>query len=177
MKSIFGLTFLILISCQFKQEKKAVVNNVSIEQNVLSEINGDSLFELDFIHEENFVRIKAPKQLNFSLPDSSAKIEPYKFEDLNTDGKDDVVIYLGACGTGGCMYGVFLNQYKNFYKLTFMDYLKGIEFEKEKNGFLSIKSYEEVEPYNPSKLYVTKFKFDEKKYQYKIDTTYMYIDK
>lgn len=74
------------------------------------------------------------------------KTEPYKNGDFNADGKEDIMVYLGACGTGGCMYPIFLNQNKNYYKLAFMDYLKEAQFEKEKNGFISVKSYVEIEP-------------------------------
>ena len=78
-----------------------------------------------------------------------------------------------AYGTGGCMYGLFLNQFENYYRLAFMDYLKNVEFKKGKNDLWTIESSEEIEPYNPSKLQITIFKFDKKKYQYIIDSTYI----
>ena len=83
---------------------------------------------------------------------------------------------MGACGTGGCVYAVFLNQYYNKYKLVFEDYLKSPELIEEENGYLSIKSYEEVEAYNPSKLHVSKFKFDTKRDYFILDTSYIFID-
>ena len=176
MKSILGVAFLLLISCLLKQEKKVVADNLSLEPNSIPETKQDSLFELDIIHEENFVKITPPKGLDFNLPDSTSKTEPYRVIDFNADNKIDIMVYLGACGTGGCVYGVFLNRHKNYYKLAFIDYVKNIELKKEKNGFFSITSTEEVEPYNPSKLNITKFKFDQKKHQYQLDTTYIRID-
>ncbi|RYY30858.1 MAG: hypothetical protein EOP46_21195, partial [Sphingobacteriaceae bacterium] len=94
---------------------------------------------------ENVVRIIPPKNSKFELPDSLAKTETAKYGDFNADGKKDVLVYLGACGTGGCMYGLFLNQHKNFYKLAYLDYLKNAEFKVEKNGLWTIKSSEAIE--------------------------------
>jgi hypothetical protein len=94
----------------------------------------DGLFKLDLVVEENFVRIIPPKNSNFYLPDSSARIYPHCFGDFNADKKQDVLVYLGACGTSGCSYGLFLNQIDNYYKLAFNDYLKSPEFKTEKNS-------------------------------------------
>ena len=144
--------------------------------NSKEETTNDQLFKLDLILSENFVKITVPEETDFTFPDSAAKKEPYKIEDFNADGKEDIMVYLGACGTGGCIYGLFLNQYDNYYKLAFMNYLKGAAFEKEKNGFLTIKSFEEVEAYNPSKLKVSVYKFDENHNKYKLDLTYVLKD-
>jgi hypothetical protein len=97
--------------------------------------NQYSLFILEMIISDNFVRITPPNQSDFELPDKLAKTEPYGNEDFNADGKEDVLVYLGACGTGRFMYGLFLKQIDNYYKLAFMDYLKNPEFKVEKNGF------------------------------------------
>ena len=113
--------------------------------------------------------------VDFSLPDESSKTEPYKIADFNGDKKEDILVYMGACGTGGCVYGLFLNQFDDYYTLAFMDYLKSPDFEKDENGYLSIKSYEEVEAYDPSKLDVSVFKLEEGIYHF--DTSYVYIDK
>ena len=176
MKNILKLTLLLILSsCQRQQE-----NNIEVTNRVKYETihkqktaNLDGLFKLDIKDNENYVRIIAPENSNFALPDSTAKREPYKCGDFNADKQQDVLVYLGACGTGGCMYGLFLKQFDNYYKLAFMDYLKNAEFKKDKNGLWTIESSEELEPYNPSKLQITIFKFDKNKYQYKIDTTYI----
>jgi hypothetical protein len=118
----------------------------------------------------------APNHANFELPDSSEKIEPYKIGDFNSDNKEDILVYLGACGTGGCMYALFLNQFDQFYSLAFMDYLKNATCKIENNGLWTIESSEEIEPYNPSKLKISVFKFDKNIHQYKLDTSYVYID-
>ncbi len=179
MKNItkFILLF-ILYSCQETKENKIEMTNLEKPENKREQLeeNNNGLFKLTIKDEENYIKIIPPQNSKFELPDSSAKKEPYKFGDFNADEKQDVLVYLGACGTGGCMYGLFLNQYDNYYKLAFMDYLKNAEFKIGKNGLWTIKSSEELEPYNPSKLQITVFKFDKKKYQYIIDTTYIHID-
>lgn len=58
-----------------------------------------------------------------------------------------------------------------------MDYLKNIEFEITENGFWTIFSCEELEAYNPSKLFVSIYKFDKKTYLYELDSTYIFYDK
>lgn len=172
MKIIIVFTLVFLISCQRQQEMK---NINPIQYNATK--NPEGLFKLDLKPDENFVRIIAPENADFFLPDSFSKIEPSKFEDFNADGKEDVLVNLGGCGTGGCLAGVFLNQYEHYYKLVFMDYLKSVEYKVEENGFWTIESSEEMEAYNPSKLQISVFKFDQNEYRYKLDTTYLYIDK
>ncbi len=177
MKSIivFILIFFLFLF-QRNKEDKVVEEDISSKQNK-SITKQDSLFKLEIKLNENFVKISPPENSDFELPDSFATIEPYKIGDFNADNKEDVLVYLGACGTGGCMYGLFLNQYNNYYKLALLDYLKNAEFTVEKNGLWTIESSEELEPYNPSKLQITIFKFDRNKDQYFVDTTYVYIDK
>jgi hypothetical protein len=57
-----------------------------------------------------------------------------------------------------------------------MDYLKNATCKIENNGLWTIESSEEIEPYNPSKLKISVFKFDKNIHQYKLDTSYVYID-
>ncbi len=155
-----------IVDCQQKPKEKIELTS-----------NKDSLFKLNEIASENYVRIIPPKDSEFKFPDSTAKTEPYKNGDFNADGKEDLLVYLGACGTGGCMYGLFLNQYDDFYKLAFMDYLKNAEFKVEKNGMWMIESSEALEPYNPSKIQISTFRFDKTTYQYEMDTTFVSYDK
>ena len=179
MKNIIIFTFLFfLVSCQTTQESKTAVNNTA-KPDTLQHTQAkkhDSLFTLNIRLNENFVEIIPPENSDFELPDSSVTTTPYKFGDFNADNKEDILVYLGGCGTGGCEYGLFLNQNDNYYKLAFMNYLKNAEFKIEKNGLWTIKSWEEIEPYNLSKLQITIFKFDTNKYYYDIDSTYVYID-
>lgn len=177
MKSTLGLIFLLLFSCHTKPENKIVSENSITDNKSVSEDNPTKLFLLHIKTEENLVRIEPPKGSDFSLPDSSVKNQLFKWEDFNADNKEDIMVYMGACGTGGCVYAVFLNEYDDYYSLAFMDYLKGVEFKKEKNGLTSIKSYEEMEAYNPSKLYVRTYTLDNVNRQYELDTTFVYIDK
>lgn len=171
------------VLCQTNTEKRSrrleITGNKTVENNLNPILhktvkNQDSLFKLDLDLNENIVRIIAPEKSDFEFPDCSTKVEPYKFGDFNADDKEDIMVYLGACGTGGCMYALFLKQFDNYYKLAFMDYLKNMEFKTEENGCWSIESSEETEPYNASNIQITIFKFDTTNYQYKLDTTYIY---
>ncbi|UQB69988.1 hypothetical protein [Epilithonimonas zeae] len=174
MKNITRIIFLCLIACQSKPEKaKTVTNHPKIAEIEQSKSDDNELFILHEKISENFVKIIPPKNSDFEFPDDEAKLEPYKHGDFNADGKQDILVFLGACGTGGCMYGLFLNQSDNYYKLAFMDYLKNPEFITEKDGLWTIQSSEELEPYNPSKVQVTTFKFDKKTDQYELDKTYV----
>ncbi|MFO7868141.1 MAG: hypothetical protein R6U95_02450 [Bacteroidales bacterium] len=140
-----------------------------LAQNV---VDDSVLFVLDLNVEDKSVKITPLTESDFWFLDSTVT-RIVEIKDFNADNKEDALIYLGACGSGGCMYGVFFKQHKNFYKLVFMDYLKTPVFNKEDNGYISLTSYEEVEPYNPSEIYVTKYVFDEKIFQYTKDTTYI----
>lgn len=162
-----------LVSCQRIQENKIGSTDYSKQNQINKQ---DNLFKLDIKLNENFVFITKPNNSDFEFPDKSAKTEPFKLGDFNADDKEDVLVNMGACGIGGCIYGLFLSQYDNYYQLAYMDYLKNPEFIIEKNGLWAIKISEEIEPYNPSKLVVTILKFDKNKYQYESDTTYVYID-
>lgn len=170
-KSLLVILF-ILTSCLTKEAQKASEKKPILKRIDKPLSNQHRLFKLKEIISENFVRIIPPVNSDFEFPDPFAKKEPYKNGDFNADGKQDILVYLGACGTGGCMYGLFLNQHNDYYKLTFMDYLKNAEFKVEENNLWSITSSEEIEPYNPSKIEKTIFKFDQSTYQYKIDTIF-----
>lgn len=179
MKSIIRHVLLFfLFSCNCMQENKAIVIDLvkSGSQGYKPIIKPDRLFKIDIKRNENSVKITPPKNSDFVLPDGSAKIKVYKFGDFNADKKEDILVSLGACGTGGCIYGLFLNQGGNYYKLAFMDYLKNATFKIEKNGLWTIISSEEIEPYNPSKLQITVFKFDKNTYHYKKSSTYISAD-
>ncbi|MBX3164145.1 MAG: hypothetical protein KF900_06655 [Bacteroidetes bacterium] len=177
MKSIAGLILMFSISCQGKQEPETVASNLNSAQLDKLIKNQDSLFILDYNVNENFVRIIAPETSDFKFPDTSYTPEPFKIGDFNADSKEDIMVNLGGCGTGGCVYGLFLNQYGNYYKLAFINYLKNVEFRTDKNGLWIIESSEELEPYNPSKIQVSIFKFNKNKYHYLLDTTFVYHDK
>ena len=115
-----------------------------------------------------------PKTSDFTVPDADINPTPEDYVDFNGDGKQDAFINFGACGTGGCMYGVFIFEYENLYSLAYYDYLNDVEFEEEDNGFMSIISYEDFDPYNPFQYKVTIYKLDEKSYQYEIGSTFIY---
>lgn len=166
---------LFFISCINNRENKRTESDATWGH-YKTRNNKANLFILELKLHEDFVGIKAPEKSNFELPDSSAKTEPFKLGDFNADNKEDILVYLGACGTGGCMYGLFLKQYGNYYQLGFLDYLKNAEFRTEKNGLWTIQSSVEVEPYNPSKLQVSIFKWNNNKSYYELDSTYVHID-
>ena len=171
-----GIIILVLIvSCINIHNSKTINHNKNILQQKNTDARKDSLFALIVDlkeNKENYVQIIAPKDLNFKTPDSTTKAEIYKVGDFNADNKKDIMVNLGACGTGGCIYALFLKQYGNYYKLAFMDYLKNAEFEKSENGNWIIKSTEEIEPYHPLKVEVSVFKLDKNNF-YKLDTTFI----
>ena len=130
--------------------------------------NKESLFKLNIIKGKNNVVITPPRSSDFTFPEDASKADLIKSMDFNADGKKDVLINFGACGTGGCMLGLFLNKSNKFYSLAFFDYLKNPEYIKSKSGQITIKSSQEVEAYNPSKLEVSIYKYDSKTSIYKL---------
>lgn len=111
---------------------------------------GEILYTVNVISTDQSVMISVPQNSDFEFPDN--KFEPMliKSADFNADGKIDLLVNLGACGTGGCMVAVFLKKYGDDYSLAFLDYLKNAEYEKDKNGNLLLNSSEEIKPYDPS---------------------------
>lgn len=134
----------------------------------------DSLYRLEINLDDNKVTIHPPKDVEFELPDSSANLYPNQFTDFNADQKEDVMVYMGACGSGGCVYGIFIREKADYYHLALMTYLKGPSFEKAPNGMVKILSYEEVEAYDPSKLYVTEHYLNSESLSYDKDSTYIF---
>lgn len=178
--AILALTFLNFTSythkCAVAKQKETDTIDEKKSQTLSKEllINNadDSLFMLIKELDENYVKIIPPK--NFEFVEITSQTEITTIEDFNADGKKDVLVNLKACGTGGCLAGLFLNQHANYYKLAFLDYLKNPKYEKEKEGLWTIRSSEELEAYNPSKLKISVFKFNKVKYKYELDTTYIY---
>lgn len=160
------LACLILVSGMLSAQQKAS----TLQQ------NRNNLFKLEINTKDNFVKIIPPKNSDFQFPESDSKSDLLKIVDFNADGKKDVLVNLGACGTGGCMVGLFLKQNTNYYSLAFFDYLKNPEYIKDKNGKIIIKSYEEVEPYNPSKFHVSTYKYDSKKKIYNLTSQKIEVD-
>lgn len=163
MKIVACIILVSGILCAQQQRSKSVQNQ-------------NNLFKVEINIKDNSVKIIPPKNTDFEFPDEASKTRLIKKMDFNADGKKDIMVNLGACGTGGCMVGLFLNQNKNEYHLAFFDYLKSPEFIKDKNGKIIIKSYEEVEAYNPSKLHVSTYKYDSKKMIYKLTSQKIEVD-
>lgn len=169
MKSIFALS-LFFIFAYNSYSIKGIVADQNLEKR---QISNDSLFQLDFLEAGNVVQINSPKHSDFYLPNDDTELKPFKLADFNNDGKEDILINLGECGTGGCMFGLFLNQFDNYYTLAYSDYLKNPDFKEDKNGKIVILSSEEINPYDPSKLSISIFKFNSNSEQYEKDTTYI----
>lgn len=166
-----------MISCFSKKEFKVFQENYSLKKEEKSTLIQDSLFTIGLKVPENFIKILPPKNSTFELPDSSAQIQLVKNVDFNTDGKKDLMVNFGACGKGACMYGLFLNQYDNKYTLAFFNYLQNIDFKIEKNGMWNIESSDALEPYDPSKIQITVYKYVKNANRYLLDTTYVYSEK
>jgi hypothetical protein len=177
MKSILVFLLFFMISCFSRKEFKVFQENYSLKKEKKSTLIQDSLFTIGLKVPENFIKILPPKNSTFELPDSSAQIQLVKNVDFNTDGKKDLMVNFGACGKGACMYGLFLNQYDNKYTLAFFNYLQNIDFKIEKNGMWNIESSDALEPYDPSKIQITVYKYVKNANRYLKDTTYVYSEK
>lgn len=122
------------------------------------------------------LKIILPEKFDFSFLDYYSEIKLFKFADFNSDKRKDILVNVGACGTGGCMYALFINIDRNYYKLAFMDYLKNPEFGFDKSGFLMIKSSESIMPYDPSKVQVTIFRYNPKLQSYDLSEIFVFQD-
>ena len=176
MKTTLILAFLYLISAEGRKNTKTCMEYLFSIEDVKAVEKPDSLFTLDLIEKGNSVRILGPKGSDFSLPEGGDTVSIYKKGDFNADGKKDIMVSLGACGTGGCMYALFLNQSGRKYNMAFYEYLKNPVFKIEKDGLWTIKSYEGIEPYNPSKLHVSVYKYNPKKMNYGLHKTFVQLD-
>lgn len=178
MINFIALTFGLLMFFQPKHQSRNTISNDSkfTLAQIKHELKQDSLFQLNIDRRKKLVNIIVPKNSTFQFPDNTAKNKVIKLGDFNADNKEDVLVKLGGCGTGGCICGLFLKQRDNYYKLALLEYLKNIEFKIAKNGSWMIESSEPVEAYNPLKSQITVYKFDKKKYQYVLDTSYLKID-
>ena len=171
--SIVLVGLFMLLSCGGKLNRKSDGKNLEIPKPAKQEGNG--FFIINMQPNSNLVEVIPPKNLDFELPDSSTIIERVKLGDFNADRKEDVLVYLGACGTAGCMYALFLNHFENQYQLAFMDYLKNVEFGIAGDGLWTIQSSEELDPYDPSKIQISRYKFDKREVRYKLDETFVQI--
>lgn len=177
MKTIPLLALLLLIFTKVLQNDEKSTGNLFLQEDVKAKEEPDSLFTLDLEEEENSVRIQSPKGSDFTLPEGGDTAVISKKGDFNADGKPDIMVYLGACGTGGCMYALFLKQYARKYHLAFNDYLKNPVFKVEKEGLWTIKSYEEIEPYHPSKLNVSVYTYNRKKKTFELHSSFVQQNK
>lgn len=134
------------------------------------------LFIVDYILKDGFVKIIPPENTDFSFPVYNPELIIAKVADFNADGKKDILVKLGGCGTGGCLYALFIKKNKNLHQLAFNDYLKNHEIELADNGCLIITSSEEIEPYNPSKLSVSIFKYNHATQYYDLVETFIFHD-
>lgn len=179
VKYIYILIYLSgLFSCRNVTNNQIIESrNTPLDSDILTERtiseNMDSLFQIEMELNSDFVRIIPSLNSDFELPDSTTITSSYKMADFNADGKQDVLIYLGDCGTGGCNYGLFIKKHSTFYKLAYLDYLKNPQFEKDHDGYLTIQSFEELEAYNPDKIEVRIFKFDSNTERYELDSIYV----
>jgi len=190
MKLFYTFIFssIFILSCSISDDDKGIEEIESVNEEIEKTIeeletviqeekeNPDNLFQLNISGKENQVIITPPVNSDFSVPDEDEENYVDEFSDFNADGKEDVMVYMGACGTGGCVHAIFINQYENYYKLAFNDYLKGPSLEPSDDGSIIVSSYEEVDAYDPSKLYVNSFKFNHESYTYELDTHYIYYD-
>ncbi len=124
-------------------------------------------------NEKYVTSITPPKGSDFELLDRAFPLQVMASKDFNADKKQDVMLNLGGCGSGGCVYAIFLKQHTNQYRLAYIEYLHMPEFEKTKNGQWIIKSFEGFRTDEPDEYAVEIYKFNKTKYIYELDTTYV----
>lgn len=84
---------------------------------------------------------------------------------------------MGACGSGGCLYGIFTKQIDHNYHLAFNDYLKNKEIKTKADGTYAFYSYEEITAYDTSKIQVSVYEIKKAMSHYTLDTTYVHHEK
>lgn len=182
MKRLLGILLLFMFSCQSNNETKTDHTHLKSKDEQKKPIYQDSLFQLQLNFDHDFVQIFPPKISKNVVPSEYPNqewVHSSEFEadrDFNGDQKTDVIVCFGGCGSGGCMYGVFIKQFGSYYRLAFFDYLKNKEYEIEKNGCLKIVSSEELNPYDPSQLQISSFRYDKRQHAYQLDTSYVFTD-
>lgn len=185
MKRLLGIILLVVFSCQSNNETRTEHTHLKSNLNQKQTICQDSLFLVRLNLDDHFVQIFPPKISKNVVPaeypnqdQEWVRIDEFEADrDFNGDQKTDVIVCFGGCGSGGCMYGVFIKQFGSYYRLAFFDYLKNKEYEIEKNGCLKIVSSEELNPYDPSQLQISSFWYDKRKHAYQLDTSYVFTDK
>ena len=183
MERLLGILLLFLFSCQSNNETKTDHKSITSKHDSKKAISQDSLFKLQ-LNLDYFVQIFPPKISKNVVPaeypnqdQEWIRIDEFEADrDFNGDQKNDVIVCFGGCGSGGCLYGVFIKEYGSYYRLAFFDYLKNKEYEIEKNGCLKIVSSEELNAYDPSQLQISNFKYDKRKHAYQLDTSYVFSD-
>ena len=118
------------------------------------------------------VNIKSPQGAKYIFPEGGNERLVYWRKDMNSDGKLDLLVDLGACGTGGCLYGVFLKVQEHNFKLAFFDYLKNPEFKKDRKGNYFLQSSEEF-GYHSAKVQYSNFKLDKSTSFFKLDSSFI----
>jgi hypothetical protein len=164
---IISLTCLLFISCSNNEQTTKHQTKTTKNRELIYEIHADDLWA-------KFVNIKEPKGRKVVFPEGGKQRSVVLRKDVTNDQKADLLIKLGACGTGGCMYGLFVKVAEHRFKLAFFDYLKNPALVKNKKGELVLQSSEETEPGNPYRVHFTEYCFEKNTATFKLDTTYIF---
>ncbi|MBK8808188.1 MAG: hypothetical protein IPO21_16800 [Bacteroidales bacterium] len=160
-KTVAKIALLFLFFLLNTKENTVVGQNQNTGSN--QENPHNNLFTIRYDQTDSVYTITVPQELSSQFMCETENLRLDQTGDFNADGKDDIVFFMGACGTGGCVYGVFLHEYDIYYRLAFNEYLKCPAFETDKKGFYIIKSFEEYEAYNPEKIIESIYRFNKKK--------------
>ena len=164
---IISLTCLLFIRCSNNDQTTKYQTKTPKNRELIYEIHADDLWA-------KFVNIKEPKGRKVIFPEGGKQRSVVFRKDVTNDQKADLLIELGACGTGGCLYGLFVKVAEHRFKLAFFDYLKNPAFVKNKKGELVLQSSEETEAGNPYRVHFTEYRFEKKTATFKLDTTYIF---
>ena len=164
---LVGLLSLLLLGCSNAHQRRQTSSKKTESNELIYEIYADDLWA-------TVVNIKEPKGRKVIFPEGGKQRSVVIRKDVTNDHKADLLIDLGACGTGGCMYGLFVKVAEHRFKLAFFDYLKNPAFIKNKKGELVLQSSEETEAGNPYRVHFTEYRFEKKTATFKLDTTYIF---
>lgn len=151
--------------------------SLCFSQGIAPSFDCEEPFKIEHIDDGKAIEIFPLNHTEFELPDSSWEISVFQIMDFNADQKSDLMLNMGACGTGGCIYNIFLQAEENTYCLALSSYLKNTEFIEVEDASINILSSETVRPYDPSEIQYYLYRFIPSEQEYNLDTTYRILDK
>lgn len=178
---LVGLLSLFLLGCSNAHQRRQASSKKTESNDLRRQTSSKKTESNELIYEiyaddlwATVVNIKEPKGRKVIFPEGGKQRSVVIRKDVTNDQKADLLIDLGACGTGGCLYGLFVKVAEHRFKLAFFDYLKNPAFVKNIEGDLVLQSSEETEAGNPYRVHYTEYRFEKKSATFKLDTTYIF---